>query len=190
MSSSIGRLLCGKICDLPMVCPILLQQVSFVGLGISIMMFSTVGYFEGYIFHLLVAISIVFGFFEGCFITMEGPIAIKLCGPVGATQGIAFMYGLASVPQTMGAPIAGFIYDHTDSYVTSFLAAGVPTIMGALLMSLIYVVPGGFTVRHREDNPGKEDKESNGARLDKIAVFQLFSTFALKLCFFLQLNWC
>ena len=145
-----------------MVCPILLQQVSFVGLGISIMMFSIVGYFEGYIFHVLVAISIVFGFFEGCFITMEGPIAIKLCGPVGATQGIAFMYGLASVPQTMGAPIAGFIYDHTDSYVTSFLAAGVPTIMGALLMSLIYAVPGGFTVRHREDNPGKEDKESNG----------------------------
>ena len=27
-------------------------------------------------------------------------------------------------------------------------------------------------------------------RIDKIAIFQLFSTFVVKLCFFLKLNWC
>ena len=160
ISSSIGRLLCGKICDLPAVSPILLEQVSFAALGVSIMMFSTVGYFGAYMFHALIAFSLAFGFFEGCFITMFGPIGFELCGPVGATQGIAFMLGLSSIPQTIGAPIAGFIYDRTQSYGTSFLAAGIPPIIGALLMSFIYVAPGGNIISH-EENPEKNEEQSN-----------------------------
>ena len=31
---------------------------------------------------------LIMGFFDGCFITMLGPIAFDLCGPAGASQAI------------------------------------------------------------------------------------------------------
>lgn len=61
-----------------------------------------------------------------------------LCGPEGATQAIGFLLGLCSVPITVGAPIAGMLYDQTKSYKLSFILAGIPALIGALLMTLIH----------------------------------------------------
>ena len=58
-------------------------------------------------FNLMVFLSLVIGFFDGCFITMFGPIAFEICGPVGAAQGIGFILGLCSIPLTVGPPVAG-----------------------------------------------------------------------------------
>lgn len=60
-----------------------------------------------------------------------------LCGAQGATQGIGFLLGLTSIPITVGPPIAGFLYDQTKSYRMSFIMAGIPAIIGAILMTLI-----------------------------------------------------
>lgn len=60
-----------------------------------------------------------------------------LCGPKGAAQAIGFLLGLCSVPLTIGAPIAGFLYDETESYRMSFILAGIPALIGAALMTLI-----------------------------------------------------
>ena len=87
ISSGIARLLCGKISDLPGLNPILLMQVSYGALGGSIMMFSCATYFDPFTFHVLIICSLVFGFCEGCCLTMIVPTALKLCGPIGATQG-------------------------------------------------------------------------------------------------------
>ena len=51
------------------------------------------------------------GIFDGCFITMLGPIAFDLCGAAGAGQAIGFLLALCSVPLTLGPPVAGYIYD-------------------------------------------------------------------------------
>ena len=87
ISSGIARLLCGKISDLPGMNPILLMQVSYGALGVSIMTFSCATYFNPHTFHILILCSLVFGFCEGCCLTMIVPTALKLCGPIGATQG-------------------------------------------------------------------------------------------------------
>lgn len=63
-----------------------------------------------------------------------------MCGPKGATQAIGFLLGLCSVPITSGAPIAGFLYDQTQSYYTSFVLSGIPWLVAAFLMSLIHYV--------------------------------------------------
>lgn len=60
-----------------------------------------------------------------------------LCGAKGAAQGIGFLLGLCSVPITVGPPIAGLLYDETQSYCTSFIMAGIPALIGAALMTLI-----------------------------------------------------
>lgn len=53
------------------------------------------------------------GLFDGCFISLLGPIAFDICGREGATQAIGFLLGMCSIPLTVGPPIAGLIYDHT-----------------------------------------------------------------------------
>lgn len=63
-------------------------------------------------FQLLVVIALFMGLFDGCFISLLGPIAFEICGQKGATQAIGFLLGLCSVPLTVGPPVAGkVIYD-------------------------------------------------------------------------------
>ena len=65
---------------------------------------------------------------------MLGPIAFDLCGPAGAGQAIGFLLALCSIPLTVGPPVAGYIYDTVGNYTPAFLAAGVPPIVGAVVM--------------------------------------------------------
>jgi len=64
---------------------------------------------------VLLAISLAMGLFDGCFISLLGPIAFDICGHNGATQAIGFLLGMCSIPLTIGPPIAGLLYDHTGN---------------------------------------------------------------------------
>lgn len=66
-------------------------------------------------FIILLLISLAMGLFDGCFISLLGPIAFDICGREGATQAIGFLLGMCSIPLTVGPPIAGFLYDHTGN---------------------------------------------------------------------------
>lgn len=68
-------------------------------------------------FVILLLISLAMGLFDGCFISLLGPIAFDICGREGATQAIGFLLGMCSIPLTVGPPIAGFLYDHTGNYM-------------------------------------------------------------------------
>ena len=78
---------------------------------------------------------------------MLGPIAFDLCGGEGAGQAIGFLLALCSIPLTIGPPVAGFIYDHVGNYIPAFLAAGVPPIVGALVMFSIRCIHSGTTIK-------------------------------------------
>ena len=107
ITSLVGRLIFGYIADLPKVNRILLQQVSFVSIGICTMLLTAAPLFQGFNFESMILFSLIMGLFDGCFITMLGPIAFDICGPSGASQAIGFLLGLCSIPLTLGPPIAG-----------------------------------------------------------------------------------
>ena len=106
ITSLVGRLIFGYIADLPKVNRILLQQVSFVSIGICTMLLTAAPLFQGFNFESMILFSLIMGLFDGCFITMLGPIAFDICGPSGASQAIGFLLGLCSIPLTLGPPIA------------------------------------------------------------------------------------
>ncbi|XP_011497868.1 PREDICTED: monocarboxylate transporter 10 [Ceratosolen solmsi marchali] len=133
ITSGIGRLIFGYIADLPKVNRILLQQISFISIGILTMLLSSTKSFS-----VLLVISLCMGLFDGCFISLLGPIAFDICGQKDAAQAIGFLLGLCSIPLTAGPPIAGLIYDHIGSYHLPFLLAGIPPIVGALAMFFVY----------------------------------------------------
>ncbi|KAJ8682293.1 hypothetical protein QAD02_018085 [Eretmocerus hayati] len=162
ISSGIGRLIFGYIADMPRVNKILLQQISFVSIGILTMLLTTISSYS-----TLLIISLGMGLFDGCFISLLGPIAFDICGQKDAAQAIGFLLGMCSVPLTVGPPIAGIIYDHTGSYQLPFFLAGVPPILGALAMFFIYRVGDNLTER-RDDEAGiaseslTDSKNQNG----------------------------
>lgn len=135
VTSGIGRLMFGAIADMPGVNKIFLQQMSLICIGVvSVFLPLTSSY------TLLIVFTLIMGLFDGCFISLLGPIAYQLCGPSGATQAIGFLLGLSSLPLTMGPPIAGKIFDSSGSYTTPFVLAGIPPIIGAAVMFLIRCV--------------------------------------------------
>ncbi|KAK1135635.1 hypothetical protein K0M31_000222 [Melipona bicolor] len=149
ITSGIGRLLFGYIADLPKVNRILLQQISFFSIGALTMLLPVTRSFM-----LLLLISLAMGLFDGCFISLLGPIAFDICGREGATQAIGFLLGMCSVPLTVGPPIAGLLYDQTGSYDIPFFLAGIPPIVGALTMFLIKFVKD----EEQTISSGTEDK--------------------------------
>jgi len=138
VSSGLGRLVSGFLADLPAIKRngnrIVLQQISFISIGICTMLLTLAQMFGNYVFLAMLSFCFILGIFDGCFITMLGPIAFDLCGGEGAGQAIGFLLALCSVPLTLGPPVAGYIYDTVGSYVPAFLAAGIPPIVGAMAM--------------------------------------------------------
>lgn len=135
ISSGIGRLIFGTISDFPGVNRILLQQISFYLIGLATIFLPLT---ENYIVLLVIVLAI--GLFDGCFISLLGPIAYDLCGAHGAAQAIGFLLGLCSFGLTAGPPIAGELYDSTKSYKLPFVLAGIPPLIGATMMFLIRFV--------------------------------------------------
>ncbi|XP_048505543.1 monocarboxylate transporter 10 isoform X2 [Athalia rosae] len=135
ITSGLGRLIFGYIADLPRINRMLLQQISFISIGVLTMLLPLTHSFE-----VILAISLGMGLFDGCFISLLGPIAFDICGRKGATQAIGFLLGMCSIPLTIGPPVAGVLFDHTGSYDLAFYLAGIPPICGALAMFLIRCV--------------------------------------------------
>uniref|UniRef100_A0A1B0C9L0 Major facilitator superfamily (MFS) profile domain-containing protein n=1 Tax=Lutzomyia longipalpis TaxID=7200 RepID=A0A1B0C9L0_LUTLO len=135
IASGVGRLVFGFIADLPRINRILLQQVSFCFIGIMTMFLPITSSYP-----LLLVFVLAMGLFDGCFISLIGPISFDICGPKGASQAIGFLLGLCSFPLTLGPPIAGMLFDHTGSYTLPFILAGIPPLVGATTMFLIRCV--------------------------------------------------
>ena len=118
-------------------------------------------------YEVLLCLCGVLGLFDGCFVTLIGPIAFDLCGPSGASQAIGSLLALFSLPMTVGPPLAGILHDKVGnenitlsmncnilqfgSYFAAFLGAGVPPIIGSLLMFLVRLVPA----KSVEEDQGK-----------------------------------
>ncbi|XP_034252822.1 monocarboxylate transporter 10 isoform X2 [Thrips palmi] len=143
LASGVGRLVFGRIADIPRVDRILLQQISFFCIGVATMLLTVTDSFT-----VMKVLALVMGLFDGCFISLLGPIAFQLCGQRGATQAIGCLLGLCSVPLTVGPFIAGLLFDHLGSYRLPFLLAGVPPVVCSVIM---------FAVRCVPDDPVKED---------------------------------
>ncbi|XP_017085059.2 monocarboxylate transporter 10 isoform X2 [Drosophila eugracilis] len=135
ITSGIGRLIFGVIADMPGVNRMYLQQLSLVSIGLVTLLLPLT---NSYV--VLVSFTLVMGLFDGCFISLLGPIAYEICGPSGATQAIGFLLGLSSIPLTVGPPVAGMIFDSTNSYTLPFILAGLPPLLGSSLLFLIKCV--------------------------------------------------
>ncbi|XP_067128798.1 monocarboxylate transporter 10-like [Centruroides vittatus] len=136
LTSGLGRIIVGKVADHPRINRICLQQISFLCIGVLTMLLVIAKDFI-----ILVVMCLFFGLCDGCFISLLGPIAFDLVGHKAASQAIGSLLGFVSVPLTIGPPVAGLLYDKLGNYTIAFIAAGIPPIVGAILMCIIHRMP-------------------------------------------------
>ncbi|OPJ89755.1 monocarboxylate transporter 8 [Patagioenas fasciata monilis] len=149
--SGLGRLISGRIGDcIPGLKKIYLQVVSFLLLGILCMMIPQCRGFEG-----VIVICLFLGLCDGFFTTIMAPIAFELVGPMQASQAIGYLMGLMAVPMTAGTPIAGYLNDYFGNYDAAFYFAGVPPIIGSLVLSVVPLVHQRMLKKQRLDS-GKD----------------------------------
>ncbi|XP_068198924.1 monocarboxylate transporter 10 [Antennarius striatus] len=152
ITSGVGRLIFGRVADyVPGVKKVYLQVVSFFVIGLMSMMIPLCNIFGG-----LIAVCLLMGLFDGCFICIMAPIAFELVGPTDVSQAIGFMLGLMSVPMTVGPPIAGFLRDRLGNYDVAFYLAGIPPIIGGSMLCLIPWVEARRKRREKEAALNKE----------------------------------
>uniref|UniRef100_A0A8C1XPG8 Monocarboxylate transporter 10 n=1 Tax=Cyprinus carpio TaxID=7962 RepID=A0A8C1XPG8_CYPCA len=133
ITSGVGRLIFGRVADyVPGVNKVYLQVSSFLVIGLMSMMIPLCHVFGG-----LIAVCLLMGLFDGCFICIMAPIAFELVGSQNVSQAIGFLLGMMSVPMTVGPPIAGFLRDRLGSYDVAFYLAGIPPIIGGAMLCLI-----------------------------------------------------
>ncbi|XP_026582390.1 monocarboxylate transporter 10 [Pseudonaja textilis] len=133
ITSGIGRLVFGRIADyVPGAKKVYLQVISFLLIGLMSMMIPLCRSFEA-----LIVVCLIMGLFDGCFICIMAPIAFELVGAYHVSEAIGFLLGLMSIPMTVGPPIAGKLRDHLGTYDVAFYLAGVPPIIGGIILCAI-----------------------------------------------------
>ncbi|XP_004580557.1 monocarboxylate transporter 10 isoform X1 [Ochotona princeps] len=149
ITSGIGRLLFGRIADyVPGVKKVYLQVLSFFFIGLMSIMIPLCNVFGG-----LIAVCLIMGLFDGCFISIMAPIAFELVGARDVSQAIGFLLGFMSVPMTVGPPIAGLLEDKLGSYDVAFYLAGIPPLVGGTVLCFIPWV---------HSRQQRENKQSSG----------------------------
>ncbi|XP_042246797.1 monocarboxylate transporter 10 [Thunnus maccoyii] len=152
ITSGVGRLIFGRVADYVQgVNKVYLQVTSFLVIGLMSMMIPLCHIFGG-----LIAVCLLMGLFDGCFICIMAPIAFELVGAKDVSQAIGFLLGLMSVPMTVGPPIAGFLRDRLGSYDVAFYLAGIPPIVGGAVLCLIPWVEARRKRREKEEALSKE----------------------------------
>ncbi|RUS74853.1 hypothetical protein EGW08_017377 [Elysia chlorotica] len=132
ITSGLARIVMGKVADFKWVNRVRMQQLAFLLLGVCTLCLPWSPTFGG-----LIALCLVMGICDGAFICLLGPIAFDIVGEMGASQALGFLFGIFSIPMTVGPPVAGMLYDHFGSYNIAFHLAGIPPIIGAVVMFFI-----------------------------------------------------
>ncbi|XP_077977769.1 monocarboxylate transporter 10-like [Glandiceps talaboti] len=165
-TSLVGRLVFGRLADLKKFNPVVLQQISFFGIGfITILLPAATSHFG-----MVILMVLLMGIFDGCFVCMMGPVAFNLVGAINGSQALGFVFGLMAVPGTIGPPVAGYIYDVIGSYNLAFVIAGAAPLMAACVMFLIF--PKQTDVKSsngqisRSDDPGHCEEIETHQMLD------------------------
>ncbi|KAM4866121.1 monocarboxylate transporter 10 isoform 1-T1 [Thomomys bottae] len=156
ITSGVGRLLFGRIADyVPGVKKVYLQVLSFFFIGLMSMMIPWCS-----VFGALIAVCLIMGLFDGCFISIMAPIAFELVGAQDVSQAIGFLLGFMSTPMTVGPPIAGLLRDKLGSYKVAFYLAGIPPLIGGAILCFI---PWIHSKKQREIN-----KTTTGEKMEKM----------------------
>lgn len=137
VASTFGRLFFGKIADFKCINRLYMYQIGLLGIGVANTICPLLKSFPG-----LLVYCTIFGFFEGCYVCQVAVITGDIVGIDRMAVAVGILFGIKSIPLTLGPPLAGFLYDISKSYQVAFYVAGaIPTVASIMMFAVPFLIP-------------------------------------------------
>lgn len=100
-------------------------------------------------FYSLVIYSAVFGFTIGAYVGLTSVILVDLLGLDKLTNAFGLLLLFQGIASLVGPPLAGVLYDVTESYSPAFVLAGSTILISGIMLFAIPSVHKCVERRHR-----------------------------------------
>jgi len=128
----IGSLGFGRLSDHPRCNRILACQFAIMSMGVVCTLVTIASSYKW-----LAVLAFAFGVFDGCYEMLVPVITSDIVGFELASPAIGTLYCILAIPKTIGPPVAGWIFDVSNSYSTAFYVTGGLMTLSSLIMFLI-----------------------------------------------------
>jgi len=119
ISNTLGRILTGWLADRPGVSSLSLTSLSLLLSALCVFIFPFIPNLP-----LFIVLAAVFGLFVAAYISLTSILLVDLFGIDSLTSSFGLVTMCRGGAAILGPPLAGAIFEATDSFVYSFLAAG------------------------------------------------------------------
>ncbi|XP_068754811.1 monocarboxylate transporter 10-like isoform X1 [Montipora capricornis] len=164
ITSTVGRVLFGKLSDMRYVNRLYLYQFAVLSIGVITAMFPLARNYPG-----LVGCAVMFGFFDGCFVGQVAVVTADVVGHEKLSQAVGNMFGTLAIPLSLGPPLAGWLHEGLGSYNEAFYVSGTVAIFSALLVFGVGYMSrkhrNAILTRNREPTRGSSECSSSTSEL-------------------------
>ncbi|XP_043218208.1 monocarboxylate transporter 12-like [Amphibalanus amphitrite] len=117
--NTVGRVGCGWISDHPRVDALFVNNAAIITAGVASIASPSFQTYE-----MLMAYAVVFGMAIACFASLRSILVVEMLGLHRLNNAFGLMLLFQGIAATVGGPIAGTLYDSTQSYDATFYIAG------------------------------------------------------------------
>lgn len=128
IANIVGRVLCGLVSSVPKISPLWLNNIALSAGGIATMLS---GYSYNTVFQF--GYCTIFGLAVACFSSMRSILVVEYLGLEQLTNSFGLFLLFQGLGALIGYPIAGFLYDYTESYDISFYVSGAFLLFSAVM---------------------------------------------------------
>merc|ERR1712127_467788 len=130
--NTVGRLVVGWLSDFPFVDSLFVTNVCILVSGATVFAVPLCVDYIGFC-----AVAAVFGLFSSAYIALTSIVLVDLLGIAQLTNAFGLLCFLRGIAAIAGPPIAGSIYDYTQSYDVSFHLGGIFLFASAIIGFLV-----------------------------------------------------
>ncbi|XP_041358006.1 monocarboxylate transporter 9-like [Gigantopelta aegis] len=130
IANLVGRFVIGALGSHPRLNVFLLYSLSFMISGTAAAFFPVLHMS----FPAMIVLSVMFGFFTASFGALLPALLIEILGLDRLASAYGYLLLFMAVGQMLGGPIAGFIYDKTGSYNSSFYVGGAVIVSSGIMI--------------------------------------------------------
>lgn len=128
ISNTVGRVLAGWISDFKWVNSQVVTILAILLSGVSVFVLPFCNSYATF-----VTIALLFGLFVAAYISLTSIVLVDLLGLDNLTSAFGLLVLFRGVSSMVGPPVAGSVYDATQSYDISFYMAGVFLILAGVV---------------------------------------------------------
>lgn len=119
ITNIVARILCGYVSDRPNVDPLFINNVALIFAGVAT---AIVPHCQAY--GLLLLYCVIFGMGTACFASLRSIICVALLGLEKLTNAYGLLLLFMGMASLIGSPMAGFLFDLTNTFNLSFYVMG------------------------------------------------------------------